>query len=215
VKLSRDVVVVGAGFAGVYLLQCAALARVQRPRSSKRAATSAEPGTGTVIPVCAAMWWYSYSFPTNCSSRSGSERAVRAAAGDPELHPAQAERFDLKRDIDFNTRVTTVRFDDSSDLTVETDKGDRGHRAFGAFMATGSLSASHPRYRRLVQLLRAPFTTRAAGRRKASISWRAGRDHRHSGSSAVQAIRRSPAQALRLLQRTPTFTVPASRPSRR
>ncbi|MBH62170.1 MAG: hypothetical protein CL569_06945 [Alphaproteobacteria bacterium] len=51
-----------------------------------------------------------------------------------------ANRFDLRRDIRFETRVTSAVFDEKTHLwTLETDRGDEA-RARYCIMATGSLS---------------------------------------------------------------------------
>lgn len=69
-----------------------------------------------------------------------------------ERYPAQAEilryiehaaeRFDLKRDIRLETRVSTALFDEAAKLwNVETDRGDRVTAHF-CIIATDTLSAA-------------------------------------------------------------------------
>ena len=102
-----DIVVVGAGFAGLYLLHRLRQAGFTA-RDSRRPTTSAAPGTGTAtrardatsrppttrtpsIPELEAAWTWSEKYATQ-----------------PEiLRYAQlvADRYDLRRDIRFSTRV--------------------------------------------------------------------------------------------------------------
>ncbi len=123
-----DVIVVGAGFAGMYLLH--------RLRGMGLTARVYEAGDS----VGGTWYWnrypgarcdaeslaYSYSFSNELENEwNWSERY----ATQPEiLRYAErvAEKFDLKRDIRFERRVTSARYDDRSNLwTVETDRGDR------------------------------------------------------------------------------------------
>ena len=130
-----DVIVVGAGFAGMYLLH--------RLRSMGLTARVYEAGTS----VGGTWYWnrypgarcdaeslaYSYSFSRELEQQwDWSERY----ATQPEiLRYAEhvAERFDLKRDMRFERRVTHAQFDDAANRwTVETDKGDRAAAPFCA-----------------------------------------------------------------------------------
>ena len=102
-----DVVVVGAGFAGMYLLH-RLRGRASRCGSSRQAAASAAPGSGTATRARVATWraWTTqYSFSEELQQEwTWTER-----------YPAQpeilrylnhvADRFDLRRDIQLNTRV--------------------------------------------------------------------------------------------------------------
>ena len=52
-----------------------------------------------------------------------------------------AKRHDLKRDIQFNTRVTGAEFDDATNLwTVRTDIGDKVTARYPPIAAAGNLS---------------------------------------------------------------------------
>ena len=211
--LTCDVVVVGAGFAGVYLLH--------KLRSLGFSVLAFEAGSD----VGGTWYWnrypgarcdveslqYSYSFSDELQQEwNWSERF----AAQPEILgyiQHVAERFDLKRDIRFNTRVVRAAFSDA-DLTwtLETDRGDRVTAPW-CVMATGSLSASRiPEIAGLADFRGAVHHTGRwpkegvdfGGQRVGVIG---------TGSSAVQAIPEIAKQAamLTVFQRTPNFAVPA------
>src|ERR1051326_7868039 len=137
-----DAVIVGAGFAGMYMLH--------RLRQAGFSARVIEAGKG----VGGTWYWnrypgarcdvesvqYSYQFSRDLEQDW--EWTERYATQSEILKYANhvADRFDLRRDIQFETRVTTAVFDETADLwRVETDKGDR----FGArfvITAMGCLS---------------------------------------------------------------------------
>src|SRR4051812_2497596 len=139
-----DVVVVGAGFAGLYMLH--------RLRGLGLSVRVFEAGEG----VGGTWYWnrypgarcdvesmqYSYSFSEELQQEwSWSERF----SGQPEiLRYANhvADRFDLRRDIRFETRVTATTWDEAMQHWIlETDRGDR-ITAPVCIMATGCLSAA-------------------------------------------------------------------------
>jgi len=208
-----DVIVVGAGFAGMYLLH--------RLRGMGLTARVYEAGAS----VGGTWYWnrypgarcdaeslaYSYSFSRELENEwNWSERY----ATQPEiLRYAEyvAAKFDLKRDIRFERRVTRAQFDERSGRwTVETDRGDRASAPF-CVMATGCLSVPQepqiPGLRDFAGPLH--YASRwphqpvdFAGKRVGIIG---------TGSSAIQAIPVIAAQAghLTVFQRTPNFSVPA------
>jgi cyclohexanone monooxygenase len=139
-----DAVVVGAGFAGLYMLH--------RLRGLGLSVRVFEAGEG----VGGTWYWnrypgarcdvesmqYSYSFSEELQQEwQWSERF----SGQPEiLRYANhvADRFDLRRDIRFETRVTATTWDEAAERwTVETDRGDRITAPI-CVMATGCLSAA-------------------------------------------------------------------------
>ncbi|EHR50311.1 putative flavoprotein involved in K+ transport [Saccharomonospora marina XMU15] len=141
----RDVLVVGAGFAGLY-----ALHRFRQDGFDVQGVEAA-PGVG------GTWYWnrypgarcdvesvdYSYSFDERLQQEwRWSERY----AAQPEIlayleHVAR--RFDLECLIRFETRVTCARFDEQDSMwTVGTDTGDT-LRARYLVLATGCLSAVH------------------------------------------------------------------------
>ena len=138
-----DVVIVGAGFSGLYMHH--------RMRELGFAVRLYEAGEG----VGGTWFWnrypgarcdiesveYSYSFSEELQQEwQWSERY----ASQPEIlrylnHVA--ERFDLHRDIQLETRVTSATFDETGyRWTIETDRGDRVSARF-CIMATGCLSS--------------------------------------------------------------------------
>jgi cation diffusion facilitator CzcD-associated flavoprotein CzcO len=208
-----DVVVVGAGFAGLYMLQ--------RARSQDLSVQVFEAGDG----VGGTWYWnrypgarcdvesmeYSYGFDEELQQEW---EWTEKYAPQPEILSYAnhvADRFDLRRDIQLSTRVTAATFDDESERwEVSTDQGDHVSARF-VVMATGCLSAANipdipgagsfegPTYH-TGQWPHEPvdFT----GHRVAVIG---------TGSSAIQSIPIIAERALELtvFQRTPTFTVPA------
>jgi cyclohexanone monooxygenase len=208
-----DAVVVGAGFAGLYMLH--------RLRGLGLSVRVFEAGEG----VGGTWYWnrypgarcdvesmqYSYSFSEELQQEwRWSERF----SGQPEiLRYANhvADRFDLRRDIRFGTRVTAVTWDEAAELwTVETDRGDRIAARF-CVMATGCLSAARtPDIPGLASFEGDTYHTGHwphegvdfTGRRVAVIG---------TGSSAIQAIPVIAERAahVTVFQRTPNFSIPS------
>ena len=140
-----DAVIVGAGLAGLYMLH--------RLRGRGLSARIYEAGGG----LGGTWYWnrypgarcdvesmeYSYQFDENLQQEwEWTERY----ATQPEILRYMnhvADRFDLSRDIQFNSRVTTAVFDGASGRwTIETSDGAQVSAAF-CIMATGSLSATN------------------------------------------------------------------------
>jgi cation diffusion facilitator CzcD-associated flavoprotein CzcO/acetyl esterase/lipase len=208
-----DVVVVGAGFAGMYLLH-------RLRELGMRVAVIEAAGD-----VGGTWYWnrypgarcdiltvdYSYSWDPDLQREW--EWSERYATQPEILRYANhvADRHDLRRDIRFGTRVESAAWDDRTRRwTVRTDRGDEIITRFHV-MATGCLSMpKHPdiagadRFRGDVHFTSTwphdgvDFT----GRRVAVIG---------TGSSAVQSIPIIAQQAsqLTVFQRTPNFSIPA------
>ena len=138
-----DAIVVGAGFAGMYMLH--------RLRQAGFAARVIEAGQG----VGGTWYWnrypgarcdvesvqYSYQFSPELEQEW--EWTERYATQPEILRYANhvADRFDLRRDIQFATRVTKATFDERENLwIVETDRGDRLVSRF-VITAMGCLSS--------------------------------------------------------------------------
>src|ERR1043165_3593961 len=138
-----DVIVVGAGFAGLYMLH--------RLRGMGFTVRVLEAGSG----VGGTWYWnrypgarcdvesveYSYQFSEELQQEwVWSERY----AAQPELLTYAnhvADRFDLRRDMQFDTRVTAATFDEAhGHWTVETGDGAATRAAF-LIIATGCLSS--------------------------------------------------------------------------
>jgi cation diffusion facilitator CzcD-associated flavoprotein CzcO/acetyl esterase/lipase len=213
VESTYDVVIVGAGFAGMY-----ELVRMRRAGFSAVVLETADDVGGT-------WYWnrypgarcdilsvdYSYSWDPDLQQEwTWSERY----AAQPEiLRYAQfvADKHDLRRDIRFNTRVTSAAWNDATNRwTIRTDTGDDVSARFYV-MATGCLSmpkvpdiAGTDRFTGEVYFTSTwphdgvDFT----GKRVAVIG---------TGSSAVQSIPLIAAEAdqLTVFQRTPNFSIPA------
>jgi len=137
-----DAVIVGAGFAGMYALH--------KLRGLGLSVRAFEAGSG----VGGTWYWnrypgarcdvesleYSYSFSDPLQQEW--EWPERFSAQPDILKYANhvADRFDLRRDIQFNTRVKSAVFSRSSNLwTVQTDQGDVIEARF-CIMASGNLS---------------------------------------------------------------------------
>jgi len=140
-----DVVVVGAGFAGMYMLH-----RLRKLNFSSRVF---EAGSG----VGGTWYWnrypgarcdvesveYSYSFDEDLQQEW---EWVERYTGQPELLRYAnhvADRFDLRSGITFDTRVETATYDEAANRwLVTTDTGEEVTATF-VVMATGCLSSAN------------------------------------------------------------------------
>jgi cation diffusion facilitator CzcD-associated flavoprotein CzcO len=210
---SFDAVVVGGGFAGLYMLY--------RLRGLGLSARMYEAGRG----VGGTWFWnrypgarcdvesmdYSYSFSDELQQEW---RWTERYASQPEILAYSnhvADRFDLRRDIQLETRVTAARFDEATNRwTIQTDRSDRVSAQF-CVMATGCLSdAQVPKLEGLETFEGTWYHTGHwphegvdfTGQRVGVIG---------TGSSAIQSIPLIARQAAHLFvfQRTPNFSVPA------
>jgi cation diffusion facilitator CzcD-associated flavoprotein CzcO len=208
-----DVAVVGAGFAGLY-----ALHRLRKAGFSAVVLDEAEDVGGT---------WYWNRYP---GARCDIQTVDYSYSFDPELERAWqwsekyatqpeilrylgfvADRYDLRRDIRFRTRVKTAAWDEAAQRwLLATDNGASVSCRHYA-MATGCLSAPKPPEIDGVHDFKGEvyFTGRwphqevnLAGKRVAVIG---------TGSSGIQAIPVIAEQAahLTVFQRTPNFALPA------
>jgi cyclohexanone monooxygenase len=212
-----DAVIVGAGFAGMYMLH--------RLRGLGFSARVFEAGTG----VGGTWYWnrypgarcdvesldYQYSFSDDLQREwNWTERY----ATQPEIliyANHVADKFDLRRDIQFETRVTSAVFDEKVNRwAVGTDRGDRLSAKF-LISGTGCLSAARmPDFKGLDTFKGQWFHTGHwphegvdfTGKRVGIIG---------TGSSAIQSIPVIARQAahLTVFQRTPNFSLPANNES--
>jgi cyclohexanone monooxygenase len=208
-----DAVIVGAGFAGLYMLY--------RLRNLGLSVRVIEAGGG----IGGTWYWnrypgarcdvesmdYSYSFSNELQQEwHWTERY----ASQPEILryiEHVADRFDLRRDIQLETRVTAAQFDEAVNRWhIETDRGDHVSARF-CIMATGCLStAKIPAFPGLKHFAGSTYHTSHwphtdvdfTGQRVGVIG---------TGSSAIQSIPIIARQATSLVvfQRTPNFSVPA------
>jgi cyclohexanone monooxygenase len=141
---SVDAVIVGAGFSGLYLLH-----RLRGHGFSTRVFERGGDVGGT---------WYWNRYPgARCDVESMQysycfDETLQQEWRWPEKFSAQreilaylkhvADRFDLRKDIDFNTSVTAAHFDEAQGRwTIETDHGERVSAQF-LIMATGCISTA-------------------------------------------------------------------------
>jgi len=208
-----DVAVVGAGFAGLYLLH-----RLRKAGFSAVALESGGDVGGT---------WYWNRYP---GARCDIQTVDYSYTFDPELETAWqwsekyatqpeilrylgfvADRYDLRRDIRFSTKVTSATWDDTGGRWLLTTDNGPAVSARDYIMATGCLSQPKPPEIDGVQDFKGEiyFTGRwphdevkFAGKRVAVVG---------TGSSGIQSIPVIAEQAdhLTVFQRTPNFAMPA------
>jgi cyclohexanone monooxygenase len=210
---SFDVVVIGAGFAGVYM--------IHRLRKAGISATVIEAGSDV-----GGTWYWNrypgarcdvrsveYSFAFDKDLQNEWDWTERFAPQGEILRYIQhvADRFDLRRHIRFDTRVTEASFDEAAlRWTVTTDSGD-SLVASSLVMATGCLSNSRlPDIDGIADFAGPVYHTGQwpkkgvdfSGQRVGVIG---------TGSSGIQAIPCIAQQAshLTVFQRTPHYSVPA------
>jgi cyclohexanone monooxygenase len=207
-----DAVIVGAGFAGLYMLH--------RARGLGLSARVFEAGGG----IGGTWYWnrypgarcdiesleYSYQFSEELQQEW--EWTERYASQPEILRYLEhvADRFDLRRNIQLSTRVSAARFDEAAGRwAIETERGS-GSAQF-CILATGCLSSVNtPRWKGLDSFAGETFHTARwphegvdfTGKRVGVIG---------TGSSGVQAIPLIAKEAAHLFvfQRTPAYTIPA------
>jgi len=209
---STDVVIVGAGFSGLYLLH-----KLRGLGFSTRVLERASDVGGT-------WYWnrypgarcdvesmqYSYSFDSDLQQEWSWSEKFSAQPEILDYARHVAERFDLRRDIEFNVTVTAAHFDEKANRwDIHTDKGER-ISAQHVIMATGCLSSTQtPEFEGLESYEGATYHTGRwphegvdfTGMRVGIIG---------TGSSAIQAIPVIAEQAghLTVFQRTPNYSIP-------
>jgi cation diffusion facilitator CzcD-associated flavoprotein CzcO len=209
-----DAVVIGAGFSGMYMLKSL------RDALGLRVRVYEEGGTvgGT---------WYWNRYP---GARCDSDSYIYCFTFDKQLlqewewserYPEQPEimrylehvaaRHDLKRDIQFNARVTAGEYDEKTNLwRVRTDKGDEVTARY-LIAAVGSLSHTNmPAFKGIERFKGKWYHTSRfphigvdfTGKRVGVVG---------TGATAVQAIPEISQQARQLVvfQRTANYCVPA------
>ena len=211
--LACDVLIVGAGFGGLYMLH--------RARALGLSVLAVERGAGV-----GGVWYWNRYPGARCDVESmqysfGFDEALQQEwrwgerfAAQPEIlaYAAHvADRFDLRRSIRFDTTVTSAHYDEAtSRWQVQTDRGEPISARF-CVMATGCLSAT-----RLPEI---PGIEGFEGRTFHTGRWpHEGVDFSGqrvgvigTGSSGIQTIPRLAEQAAQLVvfQRTPNFSIPA------
>ncbi|HZU77648.1 MAG TPA: NAD(P)/FAD-dependent oxidoreductase, partial [Dehalococcoidia bacterium] len=209
-----DVIVIGAGFGGLYMLH--------KLRELGFSARVLEMGDG----VGGTWYWnrypgarcdvqsieYSYSFSPEIEQEWNWTELMPSQPEIERYLNFVADRLDLRRDIQFETKVTALTFDEDDDRwSVETDRGGRFLARF-VVAATGCLSApltpDIPGIERFagVTLYTNRFPKEGfdfTGKRVAVVG---------TGSSGVQSIPVVAEQAkhLYVFQRSAAYTIPAN-----
>jgi cation diffusion facilitator CzcD-associated flavoprotein CzcO len=209
-----DAVVIGAGFSGIHMLKSLR----DKLGLKARVFEAGETVGGT---------WYWNRYP---GARCDSDSYIYCFTWDKQLlqewewserYPEQdeilrylehvAKRHDLKRDMQFNTRVTSGEFDEETNLwTVHTDKGEPVTARY-LITAVGTLSTTNlPQFKGLDSFKGKWYHTSRfphsgvdfTGKRVAVVG---------TGATAVQAIPEIAQQAkqLTVFQRTANYCVPA------
>ncbi len=213
-KTDLDVIVIGAGFAGLY-----ALYRLRDVQGLRARVFEAGDGVGGT--------WYWNRYPgARCDSESyiysySFSKALEQEWQWSSKYPDQpeilrylnhvADRFELRPDIQLGTRVRSAHFDESGPCwQVETEAGERVSARF-LVTAVGCLSAAN--------VPKIPGLDRFQGRWVHTGQWPADGvdfvDKRvaliGTGSTGIQATPRIAAVArhLTVFQRTPNYTIPA------
>ena len=208
-----DIAIVGAGFAGMYMLH--------RARGAGFSAIVFETGDGV-----GGTWYWNrypgarcdvesmeYSYQFSDALQQDWHWSERYAPQPEILRYANhvADCFDLRRDIRFERRVTAAHYDETSGRwRVETDAGDRV-AARHVVMATGCLSSANvPTFEGLEDFEGDWYHTGRwphegvdfTGKRVGVVG---------TGSSAIQSIPVIASQAdhLTVFQRTANYAVPA------
>jgi len=208
-----DALIVGAGFAGLYMLH--------RLRQAGFRARVLEAGDG----IGGVWFWnrypgarcdiestqYSYQFSPELEQEwCWSERyATQAEILSYANHVA--DRFDLRGDIELETRVVAARFDERARIWQLTSQDGRQFSSRFVIMATGCLSV--PTWPRI------PGISSFAGEVHHTGTWPregVGFEGKRvavigTGSSAIQSIPviAREARHVTVFQRTPAYTVPA------
>jgi cyclohexanone monooxygenase len=208
-----DAIVVGAGFAGLY-----ALHRLRSQGLRVRVLEAGQnvggtwywnryPGARCDVPSVE----YSYSFSKELEQEWNWTEVM---AGQPEILQYAnhvADRFNLRRDIQLDTRVSSAHYDDDrKSWRVETEGGDAFEARF-CIMATGCLSSPNtPAIEGADDFAGAVYHTGQWPHKGVDFSGvRVGIIG--TGSSGVQSIPVIAQQAehLTVFQRTPNYTMPA------
>ena len=209
-----DVIVVGAGFAGMYALHKfrGSGLRTQVLEAGKDVGGTwywnRYPGARCDVPSVE----YSYSFDKDLEQEWDWTEIMAAQPEILEYANHVADRFDLRKDIQFQTRVDSAVFDENSNRWTVVTEGGQTHTARFCVMATGCLSV--------------PNTPRIDGQDNFAGSvyhtgnWpEGGVDFSDAavgiigtGSSGIQSIPVIAEQAkhLTVFQRTPNYTMPAA-----
>ncbi|MDR6998415.1 NAD(P)/FAD-dependent oxidoreductase [Neobacillus niacini] len=212
-NMNLDAVVVGAGFSGLYMLY-----RLREAGFSIRAFEAAADVGGV---------WYANRYP---GARCDSESIIYNYTFSQELlqewtwtsrYPEQteilsylnyvADKFDLRRDIQFNTRITAAHYDEVNNRwRIQMDDGTRLSAKY-FITGVGCLSASNvPNFKGLDRFEGEWYHTGRWPHEKVDLKGkRVGVIG--TGSSGIQSIPviAEEAEHLTVFQRTPAYSTPA------
>ncbi len=209
-----DAVVVGAGFAGMYMLY-----RLRGLGLSVQVLEAGDdvggtwywnryPGARCDVPSIE----YSYSFDKELEQEWDWTEVMAAQPEILEYAKHVADRHDLRKDIAFNTRVESAHYDEQSKRwKVTTDKGDSFESRF-CIMATGCLSKPNtPTIEGADDFAGPVYHTGAWPHEGVDFSG-VTVGIIGTGSSGIQAIPEiaKDAKHLTVFQRTPNYTMPAN-----
>ena len=208
-----DVVIVGAGFAGMYMLH-----RL-RKRNLKTVVLEAGsdvggtwywnryPGARCDVPSME----YSYSFSSELQQEWDWSEVM---AGQPEILEYAghvADRFNLRPDINFDTRVISAVYDESNQCwSITTDKNQNFQSRY-CIMATGCLSVTNTPEIKGANDFSGPIYHTGKWPHEGVDFTDVSVGIIGTGSSGIQAIPviAENAQHLTIFQRTPNYTMPA------
>jgi cyclohexanone monooxygenase len=207
-----DVIVVGAGFAGMYMLH--------RMRESGLSVRVIEAGDG----VGGTWYWnrypgarcdipsmeYSYSFSGELEQEWDWTEVMAAQPEILNYANHVADRFDLRTDIQFNTRVTSAHYGDDMKWAIGTDTGAK-FRARYCVMATGCLSVTNTPDIEGASDFEGPIYHTGEWPKEGVDFTDVTVGIIGTGSSGIQSIPVIAEQAkhLTVIQRTPNYTMPA------
>ena len=209
-----DVAIVGAGFSGLYMLH-----RVRDLLGLKARVFEAGNGMGGTwywnrypgARCDSESYYYCYSFSKeleqewNWSSRYPRQPEILAYLN------YVADRFDLRKDISFNTRIVRTEFDETVNCWRLTSENGRSVTARFVVAATGCLSQPNAPDFPGLETFRGDWYHTGAwphegvdfqGKRVGLIG---------TGSTGIQAtpVIAAEAEHLTVFQRTPNYTIPA------
>ncbi|MGR8948329.1 MAG: flavin-containing monooxygenase [Gammaproteobacteria bacterium] len=211
-----DVVVVGAGFSGLY-----ALYQLRKRGLKVRALElgtnvggtwywNRYPGARTDSTTSVYQYWFSDEL---LDEWQWSERFAAQEETERYLNHV-ADKFDLRRDIQFETRVTAADFDESSGRWVVKTEAGESFTAQFLLMGTGGLTEmSLPDFEGIDSFAGEWYHTARwpkepvefAGKRVGVFG---------TGATGIQVIQTIASQVehLTVFQRTPTYTIPMKNP---
>ena len=211
-----DVIVIGAGFTGLYALY-SLRARGLEVRAYEAGAGvggtwywNRYPGARTDSPSYMYQFWFSdelleeWDWSERFPAQEETERYLNFVA----------DKFDLRKDIQFETRVTTAEYDESAALwTVTTEAGEQRSAQF-LVMGTGVLTK--------IVLPDIPGRDDFEGEWYHTANWPkepvdfAGKRVGvfGTGATGIQIVQTIASQVghLSVFQRTPTYTIPIRNP---